>query len=77
MEEKLALMMRVSRTIGAMLLLVAITAFIARGGFQHDGFDAYAGTMASIASVGVTCLIYAHYLRQLLRVHTGQDPRLY
>ena len=77
MENRLAEMMRVSRTIGVMLLLVAITGFIAREGFLREGLDIYALFLFCIASVGATCLTYAYHIRQLLRVQTGREPKTY
>lgn len=74
MENDLARLMRSLRFLGVATLLVAVSGVIVRAELSCDVLLL---VLLCMASVGVACLVFAHHLRQLLRLHTSKDPALF
>ena len=74
MENDLARLMRSLRFLGVITLLVAVSGLIVRAELSCDVLLL---ALLCMASVGAACLVVAHRLRKLLRLHTSKDPALF
>lgn len=73
MDSDLAKVMRALRIIGLGSVMVAGTGLIA----TKFTWDSYSAFLAVLGAVGATCLVIAHHLRRVIRLHTGEELDLF